>query len=200
MPTVWLAESLARRMISANACCSSCGRTAGHFFFGGFRDGGLRQEKVAAAFGQFVERAGSQFHAFVFEQAPHQFSTRVFRFAVGFRFHLRQQQARLDFDQHGGHEQVFGRQFQFPFADALYIVQVLQGELCHRDIQNIEILSPYQIEQQVERTFKGFQKDFQRFGRYVEVVRDFGDGFAVQAGDGVRHTFRFGGRCGDFCR
>lgn len=185
LPTVWLAVSLARRMISAKAWRSSSGGDAGPDFFGAFCDDCLRKEEVVSQLGQFVQRFRGHSHAFVFEKAADQFGSRVFRFLVRFGFHFRQQKTGFDFHQHGGHQEIFRGQFQLLHADTVDVMQVLQCQLGHGNVQNIEILAPDKVKQQVERTFECFQKDFQRFRRNVEITGDFRDGFTVQACDDV---------------
>ena len=51
----------------------------------------------------------------------------------------------------------------------LDIFHVLGGDLGDRDIQDIQILPLDQIEQQVERTLEGIEKDLQRIRRDVEI-------------------------------
>jgi hypothetical protein len=98
---------------------------------------------------------------------------------------LGQQHARLDLDQHRRHQQVFGSQFQVALADLLDIFQVLQGDLGHRDVEDVEVLLADQVEQQVERPFEGVEEDLERIGRDVQVVRHAQQRLAVQARDGA---------------
>src|SRR5690606_23605893 len=59
--------------------------------------------------------------------------------------------------------------------------QILLGDFRHRDVQHIEILLAYQIEQEVQRPFEGLEKDFKCVGRNVEILRYGEQGLAVKA-------------------
>ncbi len=90
------------------------------------------------------------------KQAAHQLGAWVFGLlAFGYLFR-RQQHARLDFNQHRGHQQVFSRQFEVGSADFIDIHQVLARHRRHRDVKNIEVLLADQVQQQVQRAFKRF--------------------------------------------
>src|SRR5690606_611048 len=104
----------------------------------------------------------------------------------------RQQHARLDLDQHGRHQQILGRQFEVVHADLLDIRQILPRDIGHRDVEHIEILLAYQVQQQVQRAFEGFQEYFKRVWRNVQVGRQLEQRFAVQArkGHAVDHVGR----------
>ena len=71
----------------------------------------LRFEEVAAELGNLVKLGGGELHLLVFEQAAHQLCARVFGLFAFCHLLGRQQHARLDFNQHGCHQQVFGCEF-----------------------------------------------------------------------------------------
>ena len=66
-------------------------------------------------------------------------------------------------------------------ADLVDVLQVLQRDLRHRDVEDVEVLLADQVQQQVQRPFEGFEEDFQRIGRDVQVVRQRKQRLAVQA-------------------
>ena len=103
----------------------------------------------------------------------------AFRHVLG-----RQQHARLDLDQHSGHRQILGREFEIRLADLVDVAQVLPREPRHRDVEDVEVLLPDQVEQQVERPLEGLEEDLERIGRDVEVGRQREQRLAVEPGEG----------------
>ena len=155
----------------------------------------LRLEEVATILRQLVELGGSEFHLLIFKQAAHQLGARVFSlFAFGHLFRG-QQHARLDLDQHGRHQQVFRSQLQVAGADLIDIAQILARHTRHRDVKDVEVLLANQIQQQVQRAFKGLQKDLQRVWWDVEVIGQRKQRLPVQTGHGhMVHHLGHGGR------
>ena len=83
-----------------------------------------------------------------------------------------QQQPRLDLGQDRGHQQVFSGQFQpHHIAHQLDVAHVLPGDLGDRDIQDVQVLPPDQIQQQIQRTFECLQDHLERIRRYVQILR-----------------------------
>ena len=74
-----------------------------------------------------IEALRGELHLLVFEQAPHEFGARIFGFLAGVGLLHRQQHARLDLDQHRGHQQIFGREFEIRFADLVDVAEVLRA-------------------------------------------------------------------------
>ena len=79
---------------------------------------------------------------------------------------------------------------------------VLHRQRRHRDVKHVEVLLADQIEQQVERPLEGFEKDFERVRRDVEVVRQTKQRLAVESGERdavnrVRRRVSCGGECAD---
>ena len=87
-----------------------------------------------------------QLHLFISQQAAHQLGTRVGLAFLDF-LGARQQQAGFDFNQHSRHKQVFRRQIKLICFHLGNIVQILFGNLHHRNIENIDILFADQIQQ-----------------------------------------------------
>ena len=144
-----------------------------------------------------AERGGLQLDLFVFEQAANQFGSRILGFIAVRCLLGRQQHARLDLDQHRGHQQVFGGEFEIGLANLVDVAEVLPRQPGHRDVEDVEVLLADQVEQQVQRAFERFQEDLERLGRDVQVVRQGEQRFAIQAGernliDHVRHRRHHG--------
>ena len=131
----------------------------------------LGAQKIAPEVGQLIDVLGSQFHLLVLEQAAHQLGSRVFGFfALGHTLG-RQEHARLDFNQHGRHQQVLGGELQVLCADLVDITQVLARDRGHGDVEDVEVLLANQVEQQVQWAFKRLEKHLQRIRRDVQVPR-----------------------------
>ena len=66
-----------------------------------------------------------------------------------------------------------------------------------RDVEDVEVLALDQVEQQIERALEGLEEDLERIGRYVEIVRQLGDGHPSTIAKGIsacRGRFRLGVR------
>ena len=121
---------------------------------------------------QFVDVFGGLFEALVFLQPADQLGARV-AFLLLLGLGPRQQHARLDLGQDCGHHEVFGGQFQAQSVHHFDVAGVLPGDLGDRNIENFEVLTADQVEQQVQRPFERIQEHFQRVGRNVQVVGQF---------------------------
>ncbi len=66
------------------------------------------------------------------------------------------------------------------------------GNLGYRYVDNIQILPSYQIQQQIQRPFKGIQQHFQRIRRNIKIVRQFIKRRAVNPRNDRRQAYRFG--------
>ena len=144
-------------------------------------DGHLRTQKIAPDERHGVEPRGGKFDLFVLHQAAHQVGTRVFGLMAIDAFAWRQEHARLDLDEHRCHQQIVAGQLQVVSADLFNIVQVLARHVGQRDVQDVEVLLADEVQQQVQRAFKGFKKNLQRVGRDVQVMRQLEERLAVQA-------------------
>jgi hypothetical protein len=118
----------------------------------------------------------------VLQQPPHQLGARVFLERLGSRW-PRQQQARLDLDQHRGHHQVLGGELQVGSAHRLDVLEVLARQRRHGDVEDVEIFPADQVQQQVERPLERLEDHFQRIRRDVKVLRDLDERLAVEPGD-----------------
>ena len=119
----------------------------GQLFLHRVVDFGLGVQVVAADDRHLSEILCGQFDLFVLEQASDKLGARVVHLFAGVGFGHRQQHARFDFDQHGGHEQIFGGQFEVVGFDLIHVNQILLGHLRHRDVEDVEILFTNQVEQ-----------------------------------------------------
>jgi hypothetical protein len=144
----------------------------------------LGPDKVAAFLRHIAQCNGGRLDLFIVQQTTHQLGARVACIFDQVVLALGQQHARLDFDQHCRHQQVFRRQLEIALADLFDIDEVLQGDLRHRDIEDIEVLPPDQVQQQIERPFKCVKKDLERIRRDIQVSRQARERFAVQACQG----------------
>jgi len=91
-----------------------------------------------------------QLHLFVSQKAAHQLGTRI-RLLILDLFGTRQQQARFDFNQHRRHQKIFRRQIKLIRFHLGDIVQILLGNLHHRNIENVDILFADKVKQQIQR-------------------------------------------------
>ena len=154
----------------------------------------LGLQKIATVLWDHIQLHRSHFHLLVFEQTAHQLGPRVFGlFALG-HFFRGQQHARLDLDEHGRHEQVFGGQLQVALTDFIHITQVLACHARHGDVENVEVLLADQVQQQVQRAFKSLQKHLQRIRRDVQVYGHGEQGLAIQTRQGHLVDHRRHGR------
>src|ERR1700743_728535 len=94
----------------------------------------------------------------------------------------RQLQAGLDIDKQRRHQQVLAGELEVVLADLVDVVEVLARDLRQRDVEDVEVLAPDQVQQQVQRGFEGLEEDLQRGRRDVQVRRHPEQRLAVQAG------------------
>jgi hypothetical protein len=139
-------------------------------------------DEVRPELGQPVDFHRALLDALVLQQPARQLGTRVFDFFAGIGLAHGQQHARFDVDQHRGHQQVFGRQFEVVFADLVDVDQILARDLGHRDVEDVEVLLADQVEQQVQRPLEGVEEYLEGVGRDVQIQRQLHHRLAVQAG------------------
>ncbi len=142
--------------------------------------------EVALGERQRIELPRCLFHFLVFEQPAHELGARVFGLGAWRRRRPRQQESRLDLDQHRGHQQVFGGELQLRAPHHLDVTQILARELRHRDVEHVDVLAPDEVEQKIERTLEGLEEHLERFGRDVQVVRQLVERLAVHARERLR--------------
>ena len=135
------------------------------------RNEGLDGNGIAILARQGINIGGGFLEPFVFLQSTHQLGARIV-FVRILRHRTRQQHPRLDLGQDRSHHQVFGRQFEAQVVHRLDVVDVLAGDLCHRYVENFQILPADQVQQQVQRAFKRVKDDFQSVRRNIQVLRN----------------------------
>jgi hypothetical protein len=123
--------------------------------------------------------------AFVFLQAPHQLGARVRLFRRLIVADARQQHARLHFGERRRHEQVLARQFQLQHLHQFDVAHVLACDLGDRNVEDVQILPPYEIQKHIQRPLECLEKHLERLGRDVQVSRHLGDGLTLH--DRKRH-------------
>jgi len=62
------------------------------------------------------------------------------------------------------------------------IADVLPGDFCNRNVEYVEVLSPNQVQQEIQRSLECVQKNFQRIGRDIQVIRQFQQRFPAHGG------------------
>ena len=149
----------------------------------------LGTEKVAPELRQGIELLRCQLHLFVLEQATHEFRARILGLFPGVGLAHGQQHARLDFDEHGRHQQVFAGKLKIAGADLIDVRKILPGHLSHRNVEDVEVLFANQVEQQIQRSLEGLKKDLERIRRDVEIGRHREQGLAIKARQrhGINH-------------
>ena len=102
----------------------------------------------------------------------------------------RQKHAGLALGQGRGHHEVFRGQFQPHVLHHLDVLDVLSRDVRDGYIEDVEVLSPYQVEEQVERPLEGLEDDLERIGWNVEILGRRHPGLALHDGEG--HLLLFG--------
>ena len=143
-----------------------------------------RREDIPVDARQRLDILCRLFVAFVLLQAPHQFGTRIL-FVFLDTGGPRQQHARLDLGQHGGHHQILRRQLQIDRLHQFHVLHVLMRNLGNRYVEDLQILPADQVEQQVERPLERLEEHLQRLRRDVEVLRQLHQRRPLH--DGERH-------------
>src|ERR1700728_1284224 len=87
------------------------------------------------------------------QQSVDQFIPRIVLLLRGRQRIARQQQLRLDMNQHCGHINKLGRNVHVQLANLLHIRQILRRNLGDRNVVNIDVLLADQVQQQVQRAF-----------------------------------------------
>ena len=84
------------------------------------------------------------------------FDPRVFPLLLVFQLRgLGQQQTGFYLREPGRHQQVFRRQLQIEPLHQLHVLHVLSGDLQDRQVQDVELLTPDEVEQQIQRPLEG---------------------------------------------
>ena len=132
--------------------------------------------------------------ALVFLQPAHEIGARIALFARIRIDGARQQHARLDLGQRRGHDQVFAGELELQPGHERDVLHVLLRDVGDRDVEDVEVLPPDHVQQQVERTLERIEENFQRLRRDVQVFRQLRDRLAVHHGERHLHLLgRLGG-------
>ena len=94
-----------------------------------------------------------------------------------------QQHARFDLGKRRGHDQIFAGELELQPCMSVDIVHVLTRDVGDRDVEDVEVLPPDHVQQQVERAFESFEKHLQRLRRDVQIVRQLRHRLAVHHGE-----------------
>ena len=82
---------------------------------------------------------------------------------IGFlAFVARQQQRRFEVGEPGGHHEVIGRQFEPEILRLFDMGEVLVDERQDRNLAQVDLLPPREVQQQIERTFPAIEFEIQR--------------------------------------
>jgi len=112
------------------------------------RELGGGRERVAVHPRQLLDVGGGALEALVLLQAAHQLGARVLLLG-GLALRARQQHARLDLRQRGGHQHVLAGELELQLLHQLDVLHVLPGDLRKRDVEDVEVLAADQVQQQV---------------------------------------------------
>ena len=153
----------------------------------------IRPSKITPGTRQRIQALSRQFHLFVSQQTAHQLSTRICLFILNF-FRTRQQQARFNFNQHRRHQQVFRCQIKLIRFHLGNIVQILLGNLHHRNIEDIDILLADKVQQQIQRPLEAAQHHLQRIRRNKQILRHIGDRLTEHPRNGMFRRRCYSGR------
>ena len=120
---------------------------------------------------QGVDALCAQLEALVLLQPADQGDARVFPLLLVFQLRgLGQQQAGFYLRKPGRHQQVFRRQLQIEPLHQLHVLHVLGGDLQDRQVQDVELLTPDEVEQQIQRPLEGVEKHLERIGRNKQIL------------------------------
>ena len=151
-------------------------------------------EPVTPLAWHLVQPFGGQLGLLVLLQTPDQLGARVLFLVIITLLRLaRQQAARLDLRQHGGHQQIFPGKVDLHGVHQLDVLDVLMRDGRDVDGENVEVLTTDEIQQQIQRPLEGLEKDPQCLRRDVEILRHLGERRVVDA----RQHGRSRCRCGD---
>src|SRR6185503_17226263 len=158
-----------------------------------FLHGDLRQRPRALAFAQLgiadpgvaveardaVDALGGGLEALVFLQAAHQVGARIDLLAGVRVYGAWQQHARLDLGEGGGHHQILTGELELHVGHEPDVFHVLPGDVGDRDVEDVEVLPPDHVQQQVERSLERVEEYLQRLRRDVQILGQLRDGLAI---------------------
>jgi hypothetical protein len=131
---------------------------------------GLHNMRIPLEPRQVAEILRRLLETLVFLQSPDQLCPGIIFFLV-FGLRAWQQHSGLDLGQHRCHQQIFAGQLELQLFHQLDVLHVLPRDFRDGNIEDIDILTAYEVKQQVEWALECLQKNLQRVGRDVEVLR-----------------------------
>ena len=102
------------------------------------------------------EDAGRVAVLLVFQQPADQLLPRVFHLLLNL-VAPRQHLLRLDLDQHAGHGQEIAHRIDVQLLDHGQVFEILVGNRRDGNIDDLDLVLPHQVEQQVQRTAEDVQ-------------------------------------------
>ena len=114
-----------------------------------------------------MKEPGGRFVPFVFEQPPHQDVARILLVAVGAGSRLgpRQQHSGLDVNQRGGHHQEVAGHVEIQLLQQMNRIEILLRDDHDRDVVDVQLVFPDQIQKQIERAVEVVELDGKRIER-----------------------------------
>ena len=189
--TWWVANIAARETTSAKAAARSSSDTRGGGCQGSIALASTPSDEEVPPFaGQFVEGIGGEAEALVFLEPAHEIGARI-RLVLLDRGRAGKQQPRLDLGQGRGHHEILPGELEAQLPHELHVFHILPGDLRNGNVQDVEVLTADEIEEEVEGAFECLEEYLQRVGRNVEIARQLGDRRAVH--ECKRHLLL--GRC-----
>ena len=118
--------------------------------------------------GRFLERL-------VLEQPAHELGAGVRPFDGHLaldrgRFFLGQKQARLQLQQRRRHHKELAGDVEVDLAHPLDVLQVLLGDQCDRNVEDVDLVLADQVQQQIQRAFEAGQRDHERVAGGAQCV------------------------------
>src|SRR6056297_88856 len=157
------------------------GKNLDHLPFAHLR---ARLERVPFKARQPVDLLRGLLEALVFLEPANQFSARVLALLF-LCSRARQEHARLDLGKHGCHHEVLGRKLELQLLHDLDVLHVLLRNPGDRNVEDVDVLPLYEVQQEIERPFEGIQDDLECMGRNVQVDRQLDQRLAFD--DRKRH-------------
>ncbi len=134
---------------------------------------------------QGIDPLRPQLVALVLLQATNEGDAGIFSLLLVFQLRgLGQQQAGLYLREPGRHQQVFRRQLEVEALHQIHVLHVLGGDLQDGQVEDVELLAPDEVEQEIQRPLEGVEKHLQRIGGDEQVLGQLMVGLPQHGGDG----------------
>ena len=117
-----------------------------------------------------VQQSGGRLELLMLEQPAHQRVARVLdlAFDAGGGLRPRQQHLRLDVDQRRRHHEELAGDVEIELLHQRDRLEVLRGDERDRDVVDVDLVLPDQVQQQIERSLEVRQLDREGIGRRLE--------------------------------